>query len=122
MIEVQRKQTLAEAIRELIDRVLSSVEFVADYVQLRFDGPTLTAYNPPSVRWGSDNHIWGEPGYRDALCEQIGSRIEGTTVDDERVTIAIETGATIVISLRHGGHASPEALQFFLDKSRIWVA
>jgi hypothetical protein len=28
---------------------LSSVEFVQDYVQLRFDGPTLTAVTPPRV-------------------------------------------------------------------------
>jgi len=33
------RQTLAEALKHLVGRELSSVMFVRDYVQLGFDGP-----------------------------------------------------------------------------------
>ena len=36
----------------LIGHQLSSVEFVQDYLQLRFDGPCLTAVTHPRVRVG----------------------------------------------------------------------
>lgn len=113
--------TLADALSQLGGHVMSSVEFVADYVQLRFDGPTLTAYTPPTLSWGSESHTWGEPGYRDALCRQIGCRVERTAVDHEQVSIAFESGATVLISLRDDDYRGPEALQFSLDKDRIWV-
>ena len=121
MTNAPTNQTLADALGNLAGHALSSVEFVADYVQLRFDGPTLTAYSAPTVSWGSESHVWGEPGYRDALCRQIGCRIERTAVDDQQVSIAFESGATVLISLRDDDYRGPEALQLLLDKDRIWV-
>jgi|HubBroStandDraft_1064217.scaffolds.fasta_scaffold135262_1 hypothetical protein len=121
MTNAPTNQTLADALGNLAGHALSSVEFVADYVQLRFDGPTLTAYTAPTVSWGSESHVWGEPGYRDALCRQIGCRIERTAVDDQQVSIAFESGATVLISLRDDDYRGPEALQLLLDKDRIWV-
>src|SRR5690242_9135647 len=47
---------------------LSSVEFVQDYVQLRFDGPCLTAITWPVVTVGQQRFRLETPGYRDALC------------------------------------------------------
>jgi len=122
MTNTPTNQSLADALGSLNGHVLSSVEFVADYAQLRFDGPTLTAYTPPTVSWGTESHIWGEPGYRDALCRQIGCRVERTAVDDAQVSIAFESGAAVLISLRDEDYRGPEALQFSLDKERIWVA
>jgi hypothetical protein len=117
-------QTLADALRGIAGYVLSSVTFVRDYVQFAFDGAAsagLTAYTPPTVSCGPGSHIWGEPGYRDALCRQIGCRIERTAVDDQQVSIAFESGATVLISLRDADYRGPEALQLLLDKDRIWV-
>jgi hypothetical protein len=122
MTDTARNQTLADAIAKLPGHVLSSVEFVADYVQLRFDGPNLTAYTPPSVSWGSENYTWGQARYRDVLCGRIGSRVESTSVDDQQVSIAFESGPVIRISLRDADYRGPEALQFSLDKDRVWVA
>lgn len=56
---------------ELIGSQLSSVEFVQDYLQLRFDGPTINVNNPLTVK--ADKKVitsWNE-GFRDLLCSQI---------------------------------------------------
>jgi hypothetical protein len=122
MTNSPKNQTLAEALGNLTGRVLGSVEFVADYVQLRFDGPSLTAYTPPTVSRGSEIHIWGQPGYRDALCRHIGCRVERTAVDGQQASIVFESGAAVSISLRDDDYRGPEALQLSLDEDHIWVA
>lgn len=121
MTNTPMSQTLANALGELVGHVLSSVEFVEDYVQLRFDGPCLTAYTAPIVTWGSESLSLGQPGYRDALCRQIGCRVERAEVDDQQVSIVFESGAAVSISLREDDYRGPEALQFSLDADRIWV-
>ncbi len=114
--------TLAEALGRLVGHALSSVEFVADYVQLWFDGPCLTAYTLPVVTRESEGISVGQSGYRDILCAQIGSRVERTEVDKQRVAIIFESGAAVSISLRDEDHRGPETLQFSLDpKDRTWV-
>jgi hypothetical protein len=49
----------------LLGRQLSAVEFVQDYLQLRFDGPCLTAITHPRVSVGNRWWEWGISGYRD---------------------------------------------------------
>jgi hypothetical protein len=112
--------TLADALRKLVDHVLSSVEFVADYVQLRFDGPTLTAYTTPAVVRNNEKYLWGEPGYRDALCGEIGHQLRQIAVD-EQVRLTFDDGVSVLISLRDEDYSGPEALHFSLDKDHWWV-
>ena len=81
------KQTLADALGKLGGRELSSVTFVQDYVQLAFDGPNVNAYTTPSVSCGAESLRLGQTGYRDALCKQIGSRVERAEVSDQQVAI-----------------------------------
>jgi hypothetical protein len=122
MADTHTKQTLTDALGKLAGRMLSSVEFVADYVQLWFDGPCVTAYTSPTVSWGSETLSLGQPGYRDGLCRQVGCRVERTQADDRRVSIRFESGAAISISLRDDDYRGPEALRFSMDKDHIWVA
>lgn len=116
------KLTLAEALGRLSGKQLSSVEFVQDYVQLRFDGPCLTAYIAPVVesegkRFGSD-----VPGYRDQLCRRIGSTIVSAAVrEGMAASLHFSDGASITISLRDEDYKGPEALQF-VDEAGRWVA
>jgi hypothetical protein len=117
----QTGKKLSEALHELVGNVLSSVEFVQDYLQMRFDGPCLTAYTPPSIRCGSKRFDWNQPGYRDELCGQIGRRIERSESDEQRILIAFEGGAEVSISLRPDDYCGPEAVQFSLDINRTWV-
>jgi hypothetical protein len=122
MTETPVKHTLAEALQTLVGGELSSVTFVQDYVQLDFNGPGMTAYTMPTVTYGSESLKVGQPGYRDALCAQIGRKIERTEVDKQRVSIIFEGGGVVSVSLLDNDYRGPEALLFSLDeKDRIWV-
>jgi hypothetical protein len=114
-------QTLADALKNLVGRELSSVTFVRDYVQLGFDGPGMSAYTMPTVACGSEDLSLGQPGYRDSLCGQIGCKVERTEVDAQQVAIVFEGGAVVSISLRDEDYRGPEALDFSLDDKCSWV-
>lgn len=114
--------TLAEALAYLEGRQLSSVEFVMDYLQLRFDGPCLTAYCPPIVVKCGRQYAVTDSGYRDAICEQIGHRVHHINIDDKAVVVLFPNGSSIMIALESGNCDGPEALQFSLDEQHVWVA
>jgi hypothetical protein len=63
---------------------LYSVEFVLDYVQLRFDGPdsadqpVLTCYALPAVVLGEHRHRADQPGWADAVRGLIGQDVTAT--------------------------------------------
>ncbi len=86
---------LNSAIGQLKGRVLSSVEFVQDYVQLRFDGPCLTAYTHPIFNPGTECLVWGASGF--------------------------ESGAVISVSLLDEDYIGPEAVQFTSEDGSIWI-
>lgn len=77
---------------------LSSVEFVADYVQLHFDGSSLTCFVWPSVEVGpGDVRTFGDAGYRDALCAFITHEVTG--VEESEVaglTLRFGPGSLVV--------------------------
>ncbi len=116
--------TLAEALGRIVGTALSSVTFVADYVQFDFDGHGLTAYTSPTISLGSEHLKSEQSGYRDALCRQIGCRVERVEVNDQNVSVMFEGAAAISISLLDEDYTGPEALQFLLNQDRperIWV-
>jgi hypothetical protein len=113
-------KTLQQGLLELRGRELSSVEFVRDYVQFRFDGPYLTVHNLPAVVTSPENTLTpGERCYRDSLCERIGVKVRSIKVVHTEVAIDFEDGTTFKLSLEkeHG----PEALEFINEGGDIWV-
>jgi len=67
-------------LQTIVGRELSSVEFVRDYCQLRFDGPTLTAVTQPVVENKEREYRWGQSGFRDEVCERIGRKVAPLTI------------------------------------------
>ena len=51
---------------------LTAVEFVADYLRLRFAGPMVTMSAWPHLLFPEFSLAYGEPEYRNGLCAQIG--------------------------------------------------
>jgi hypothetical protein len=93
---------------------LSTVAFVQDYLQLEFSGPILTLYIWPVVFPAEGSYDFGEPGYRDALCAQIGIAAEtATLVEGVALEIAFENGAIFRTSLRAEDYEGTEAGQFY---------
>ena len=96
---------------ELCRRQLSSVEFVQDYLQLRFDGPTITVNNPLTVKTTKKEITSWNEGFRDLLCEQITKIVDEVRLDSEKeLKIVFTDKAQINISLRHEDYSSPEAI------------
>ena len=89
---------------------LTAVEFVADYLRLRFDGPLLTLYAWPHVLLADFSIAFGEPEYRNALCAQIGEMVAKAAVEEfESLTVEFESGTVIALSLREEDLDGPEA-------------
>lgn len=97
----------------LVGQTLSSVEFVQDYVQLRFDGPTLTAYTQPSVTHAGVTLRWNGQGYRDALCNQIGSHVAAVALGkDSLLVLEFDNQAAVSVSLKDEDYRGAEAVMF----------
>jgi hypothetical protein len=93
----------------IVGQELGAVEFVQDYVQLRFDGPLLTFYEWPEVFREEGSYAFGEPEYRDWLCALIGETVSAATVEEgEAVEIGFESGVSVRCSLRVEDLVGPE--------------
>ncbi len=89
---------------------LEAVEFVQDYLQLRFEGPLLTFYEWPSVLLEEFSLSFGEPGYRDALCALIGEQVEQALLEEgSSLTLKLANGAVVALSLREEDMSGPDA-------------
>ena len=89
---------------------LIAVEFVQDYLQLRFEGPLLTLYEWPSVLLSEYSLSFGEPEYRNALCAQIGEEVSQALLEDgDSLTLKLENGTVIALSLREEDMSGPDA-------------
>ncbi len=92
---------------------LTAVEFVLDYLQLRFDGPTVTFYDWPTLLLPDFSLAHGEPEYRNGLCAQIGEEVELATVEEgDSLTIKLANGVVIAISLREEDLTTSQAGAF----------
>lgn len=95
---------------------LTAVEFVSDYLRLRFDGPMLTLYAWPHVLLADFSIAFGEPEYRNALCAQIGEMVAKAHLEElDSLTIEFESGTVIALSLREEDLDGPEAGSYSED-------
>jgi hypothetical protein len=89
---------------------LTAVEFVSDYLRLRFDGPALTLYAWPHVLLQDFSIAFGQPEYRNALCAQIGEMVAEAKLEEmDSLTIEFESGTVLALSLREEDMDGPEA-------------
>jgi hypothetical protein len=94
----------------IVGEELNAVEFVQDYLQLRFDTPVLTFYAWPHVLLSEFSIAFGEPEYRNALCSLIGEKVEEATLDEgDSLTLKLENGTVIALSLREEDLDVPQA-------------
>jgi hypothetical protein len=97
---------------------LTAVEFVGDYLRLRFDGPMLTLYAWPHILLADFSIAYGEPEYRNALCAQIGEMVAKAALEElEALTVEFESGTVIALSLREEELDGPEAGSYSADGS-----
>ena len=99
---------------------LTAVEFVQDYLRLRFDGPMLTLYAWPHLLFPEFSLGYGEPEYRNALCAQIGEMVAKASLEElDSLTVEFESGTVIALSLREEDLSGPEAGSYSADGSGL---
>jgi hypothetical protein len=73
----------------------------------------LTLYAWPHVLLSEFSVAYGEPEYRNALCAQIGEKVEEATLDEgDSLTIKLENETVLALSLREEDLDGPEAGSF----------
>jgi hypothetical protein len=103
-------------------RSLSAVTFVMDYVQLDFHGSGFTLYVWPEVSTATSSYKYQQPGYRDALCEQIDKVVtEVSPLTDNDLVIKFQNDVSFRMSLRDEEYVGPELVQFW-DSGRCLIA
>jgi hypothetical protein len=103
---------------------LTAVEFVVDYLRLRFGdgaaGPMLTLYAWPHVLLSDFSVAFGEPEYRNALCAQIGETVAKAALEElESLTIEFESGTVIGLSMHEEDIDGAEAGSYSEDGSGV---
>lgn len=130
-------------LRALVGSELSTVVFVRDYLQLGFEesqigepeprvlrAPTagmsggFSAFTLPQLQIDGRHLGSGQPGYRDALVEQIGRRVTDVDEDSERLWFEFESGVLVTVSLAEADlqGVSVESAELQLnDKAKSWM-
>jgi hypothetical protein len=104
----------------LVGRNLSSVEFVHDYVQFRFDGPVLSAYTPPVMRTVEGTlHSSSEGSNADMLVKLIGRQVDRAESTDDHIRLEFTGGVSVVIPM-HADRHSAEAATLTTGGDTIW--
>jgi hypothetical protein len=110
------------ALHELLGRQLSSVWFVMDYVQLRFDEPPINLYAMPVIQLADRGSLMpGDLGYADALVGQIGAILtESDELLDLGLVLKLDNGVQLAVPLDEAPF--PEAAGFYGSESgRVWM-
>jgi len=107
---------------ELIGNQLSSVEFVQDYLQIRFDGPTINVNNPITVTTEQRQITSWNEGFRDLICSQITKIVHAIDITpDKEFRILFTDKSEIAISLLPENYTSPEAIYAHGFKDNQWL-
>ena len=94
----------------ILGEELVAVEFVQDFLQLRFAGPLFILYDWPHVLLTDFSVAYGEPEYRNALCAQIGEKVASASLEEgDALTIEFESGTVLGLSLREEDMDGPES-------------
>lgn len=106
---------------ELNGKQMSSVEFVQDYLQLRFDGPTINVMTRTTVKAdGKESKSWDDQ-FRNMLCGQIAKIVvSAVLVPDEELKICFDDQSEVLISLKPKDFNGPEGIYFHGFKDSQW--
>lgn len=111
----------AHMFSELHGEQLSAVTFVQTYLQLGFDGPCINVTNPLTVHSQTSTITSWQPGFRDALCAQIGKVVSFTAIEaGEALTLGFTDNSVVSVSLRPSDYTSAEAIYAHGFKNKGW--
>jgi len=106
----------------IIGSELSSIEFVRDYIQFRFDGPCLTAITDPYILIDGERYNRGDTGYNDMLLHFIGQAIINVLLIENNVlSLYFSQQKSINISLDPKDIVTVEAVTYRDSSGNLWI-
>jgi hypothetical protein len=83
-----------------------------DYVQVHFNGPTLTFLVPVYIVTPEGRLVFPGPGGRDALCSLIGAEVAGVQASEDVIELRFRDGRQLQAPLGEEHRSGPEAAHF----------
>ena len=113
---------MKELFGSILGEQLSSVEFVQDYLQLHFDGSTLTCYSWPKILVDFNSYEIFDNGYRDAICKIIGCKIDKIYLNEKKsLSILFDKEYQIILNLfRDESNQDLPEFAYFTDTENNW--
>lgn len=106
----------------LINYELASVEFVRDYLQLHFDGPTLTILNDLFLVAENQKTDRSATNFSYTLISCIGSKIISTKlIVGDTAELAFNNDLKLVISLKADDYVGVEGIIFDAKEKGYWI-
>lgn len=103
---------------------LTHVDFVRDFVQLRFAEYTLTIFNPIEVRIGDETLTAEHPDFQHAIRNRIHDQVAGIAFQQNKsAELRFATDTVISILLTEADYSGPEAMELRCssDRKALWV-
>ena len=95
MVQPEKENVL----QRLVGKSLTAVMFFSDYVDFLFNDLVLSSLSWPMVVDSEGRVARPGPGYRDALCAQIGKLVQSAEDAPEHLQVLFDDGSRIVIPL-----------------------
>ncbi len=112
----------ADPLQDIVGSDLTAVTFILNYVQLQFDGRTISALTPITTRAAGVIATSGDSEFPSVLVGQISKRVATATAEKGKaVTIAFDDGSQIELSLKEHDYPGPEAVIVQGKGSRLSV-
>lgn len=111
-----------QTMREIVGEKVSAVVFgVFGQLSFQVGGASLVAQNTVSLKTGERILRFGETGFCDALCSQLGQVVLDVQISDDELRIAIGGESLFAMSLREADYSGPEARTYNSADKRMMV-
>ena len=105
---------LITAFEAIVGQKLTSVVFIWDYLQFKFEDPdiTLTVYTKPHVKANRISFSWHDFGVKDHLVDIIGKELISVEEQNDSFSFKFSNSSELIITSAENDDVSPEALDF----------
>jgi hypothetical protein len=112
---------IVNSLNQLIGRQLSSIEFVQNYVQVRFDGITITALTFPSIMIEGKVYKSEMRDYKNTLYSLIGYTVTNFTfAQEDKLELILLDNIALTMSLRAEDYVAADAIIFTSESKEWW--